>query len=425
MDGRGVPAPAAGGDKYVCDRYDPATFGPVCAFTEWDPLEEVIVGRGDNACEPDVNVDPVWKCLFQCGDLGRRGPYPKSLIDAGKAELDNLTRVLQNEGVTVRRPEIVDFHKPFNSPGSFEVPNGFNCTCPRDILMTVGNTILEAPMGLRTRFFEYQAYRPLVQEYFKEGANWVTAPKGVMRDTLYDPAYPVSDSGIERRDALAKHKHITTEAEPTFDAADCMRMGRDLFFQRSFVSNEFGIEWFRRTFSPQGYRVHTLHTEDTVPKHIDCTLVPLRPGLAVENPYRKSEERNVFTENGWRLLKSANPTPIPDQWMKQVIRPTSSWIGINIFSIDDRRIVAASHEKEVIKMLESVGAKVVPVPFQAMFYLGGAFHCATTDVRRRGDRYSYFKTIDEEEAQKDDAAKYTNYIGYHDCNQYNHQKIFA
>jgi len=418
MSCKGVPAPAE--NNMICDRYDPATFGPVCAFTEWDPLEEVIVGVGDNACEPDVDVDPVWKYLFHSDDkeLARRGPYPKKLIDTGKQELDNLARVLQNEGVTVRRPEPQKFDEPFNAPGAFKVPNGFNATCPRDVLMTVGNTILEAPMGLRSRFFEYHAYRPLIQEYFKGGSQWVTAPKGIMRDSLYTAGYPVDDKGAERRDAIAKHQHITTEAEPTFDAADWMRIGKDIICQRSFVSNEFGIEWFRRTFTPQGYRVHTMHSEDTVPKHIDCTLLPLRPGLALENPYRKFEERNMFTENGWRLLKSVTPTPQPDAWVKSVIRPTSSWIGVNIFSIDDRRIVAAEHEKDVIKQLESVGAKVIPVPFQAMFYLGGAFHCATTDVRRRGDRLSYFPELDEADKEREDKQKYSNYIGHKDMNQY-------
>eukprot|EP00755_Sulcionema_specki_P012859 Sspe_Gene.52485::Locus_29070_Transcript_2_2_Confidence_0.750_Length_917::g.52485::m.52485/K00613/GATM; glycine amidinotransferase len=122
----------------------------------------------------------------------------------------------------------------YNAPGAFKVPNGFNATCPRDILMTLGNTIIEAPMGLRSRFFEYHAYRPLIQEYFKAGSNWVTAPKGIMSDRLYDEKYPVDDKSIERRQRLAKHEYVTTEAEPIWDAADWMRMGKDIICQRSF-----------------------------------------------------------------------------------------------------------------------------------------------------------------------------------------------
>jgi len=412
----GKPAPASNSDGYICDRYDPATFGPVCAFNEWDPLEEVIVGVAERSCEPLCDVDPVWKYLFHSDDkaLASHGPYPKSLIDAARLELDNLTRVLKNEGVTVRRPESMPFEEAFSAPGAWKVPNGFNATCPRDIVFTVGNSICEAPMGLRTRFFEYHCYRPLIQEYFKAGSQWVTAPKGIMNEKLYAADYPVDETSLERRRLISQHKHITTEYEPIWDAADMMRMGKDIFFQRSFVSNEFGIEWLRRTFAPQGYRVHTLHSEDVVPKHIDCTLLPVRPGIAIENPTRKMEERHLFTENGWRLLPSAEVLPQPDQWVKSVVRPTSKWIGINFVSIDDRRIICSASEKHVIKMLESIGCKVIPVDFAAMFYLGGGFHCATTDVRRRGDRLSYFPKIDEQEAETKEKHKYTSYMGHTD-----------
>lgn len=57
---------------------------------------------------------------------------------------------------------------------------------PRDILLVIGNEIIEAPMAWRSRFFEYRAYRPLIKEYFRKGAKWTTAPKPTMSDELYD-----------------------------------------------------------------------------------------------------------------------------------------------------------------------------------------------------------------------------------------------
>lgn len=61
---------------------------------------------------------------------------------------------------------------------------------PRDILLVVGNEIIEAPMAWRARFFEYRAYRPLIKEYFKKGAKWTTAPKPTMANELYDQVRP-------------------------------------------------------------------------------------------------------------------------------------------------------------------------------------------------------------------------------------------
>lgn len=57
---------------------------------------------------------------------------------------------------------------------------------PRDILLVVGNEIIECPMAWRSRFFEYRAYRSLMKEYFLKGAKWTTAPKPQMSDELYD-----------------------------------------------------------------------------------------------------------------------------------------------------------------------------------------------------------------------------------------------
>lgn len=67
---------------------------------------------------------------------------------------------------------------------------GLYAAMPRDILLVVGNEIIEAPMAWRSRFFEYRAYRPLIKEYFKKGAKWTTAPKPTMADELYDQVRP-------------------------------------------------------------------------------------------------------------------------------------------------------------------------------------------------------------------------------------------
>ena len=47
------------------------------------------------------------------------------------AELEELCRVLEGEGVTVRRPEIGDFSKSYKMP-DFEVPTGMYAAMPRE-----------------------------------------------------------------------------------------------------------------------------------------------------------------------------------------------------------------------------------------------------------------------------------------------------
>jgi len=64
--------------------------------------------------------------------------------------------------------------------------SGMYAAMPRDILLVVGNEIIEAPMAWRARFFEYRAYRRIIKDYFNGGAKWTTAPKPTMADELYD-----------------------------------------------------------------------------------------------------------------------------------------------------------------------------------------------------------------------------------------------
>ena len=62
---------------------------------------------------------------------------------------------------------------------------GMYAAMPRDILMVIGNEIIEAPMAWRSRFFEWTAYRTLTKEYIKAGGKWTSAPKATMADELY------------------------------------------------------------------------------------------------------------------------------------------------------------------------------------------------------------------------------------------------
>lgn len=163
---------------------------------------------------------------------------------------------------------------------------------PRDVLLTVGNEIIEAPMAWRTRFFEYRPYRKLIKEYFHAGAKWSAAPKPTMSDELY----------VDEKEFIvgAYDEFVTTEFEPVFDAAEFTRIGTDLFVQRSQVTNQFGIEWMRRHLGDK-YKIHVLDFQDKNAMHIDGTFVPLGPGKILANPRRPcitGEKQTTFTYEG-------------------------------------------------------------------------------------------------------------------------------
>ena len=209
---------------------------PVCAYNEWDPLEEVIVGRVEGAHMPPMtievkaNTNKEWWDFFQ-KNSGK--PFPAEHLKKAVEEVEEMCNILQHEGVTVRRPEALDHSKVYTTPDFSS--SGLYAAMPRDFLMVVGDELIEAPMAWRSRFFEYRAYRPLIKEYFSQGAKWTAAPKPQMSDELYDQNYPVEKSAEDRQKLVSKGKFVTTEFEPCFDAADFMRAGTDIFAQRSQV----------------------------------------------------------------------------------------------------------------------------------------------------------------------------------------------
>jgi glycine amidinotransferase len=349
----------------------PATASPVLSYNEWDPLEEVILGVADGAAVPPWNPmlsmtmpEEQWEFFRTAG--GR--PFPDEVLDAARRDLDGLAALLEREGVTVRSPERTDHARPFATP-DWASPSGLYAAMPRDVLLVVGDEIIEAPMAWRCRYFEVHAYRALIAGYFRAGARWTAAPKPALREQQY--------AGAEGA------RFCVTEHEPTFDAADFIRCGDHLFAQRSHVTNGFGIEWLRRHLAP-AFEVVEIETNDPHPMHLDATLMPLAPGKLLANPERLPVVPPHF--RNWEVRYAPPPSPGP-----RTLYMSSDWISMNVLSLDERRVIVESRETALMDLLRGWGIDPIPCAFRGFNALGGSFHCATADVRRRGTLQSYFE----------------------------------
>uniref|UniRef100_A0A8B9JGU7 Glycine amidinotransferase n=1 Tax=Astyanax mexicanus TaxID=7994 RepID=A0A8B9JGU7_ASTMX len=288
--------------------------------------------------------------------------FPEEHLKKAIAEIEEMCNILRHEGVTVQRPEPIDWSVEYKTPDF--TSTGMYAAMPRDILMVVGNEIIEAPMAWRARFFEYRAYRPLIKEYFRRGAKWTTAPKPTMADELYDQ--------------VDMWKYISTDMH-------CQHSAQFLMFRCWQVTNFLGIEWMRRHLAPH-YKVHIISFKDPNPMHIDATFNIIGPGLVLSNPDRPCRQIEMFKKAGWTVVKP--PTPlIPDDhplWM------SSKWLSMNVLMLDEKRVMVDANESTIQKMFENLGIKTIKVSIRHANSLGGGFHCWTTDVRRRGTLQSYF-----------------------------------
>ncbi|KER02753.1 amidinotransferase [Photorhabdus temperata] len=362
-------------DSNLIDR-DSKISSPVNSFNEWDPLEEVIVGVVDGARFPSwhMSLEPVLPenqvATFQ-RHAGRS--FPQEQIEAASRELEEFVHILESEGVTVRRPEPQDQSLVFGAPGWSST--GLYCAMPRDVLLVIGDDIIECPLAWRSRYFETAAYKTLLKDYFKQGAKWSSGPKPQLIDEQYN--FEWDQPNGKDRVPLA-----VTEFEPTFDAADFIRCGRDIIAQKSHVTNEFGIEWLRRHLGDD-YRIHVFEFNDDSPMHIDATFVPMAPGKLLINPKKVLKVPELF--KGWDVLYAPEPV-IPDN---HPLYMTSKWINMNILMLDEKRVIVEKQDEPMIAAMKRWGFTPIPCNFRNFNSFGGSFHCATVDVRRRGSLQSY------------------------------------
>jgi glycine amidinotransferase len=306
------------------------------------------------------------------GQAGRS--FPPHQIEAARRELEEFVRILQGEGVTVRRPEPIPQRTTYSTLEWSST--GMYAAMPRDALLVVGDEIIECPMAWRSRYYESLAYRPLLKEYFRGGARWSAGPKPELSQQQYDQDW--TDPGDE-----APARLVVTEFEPTFDAADFTRCGRDIIAQKSNVTNDFGIEWLRRHLG-DAYRIHVFEFNDPHPMHIDATLVPMAPGKLLINPERVPMVPKMF--KGWDVMAAPEPI-IPDEHPMYM---TSKWINMNILMLDEERVIVERQDEPMISAMRKFGFTPIPCKFRNFNSFGGSFHCATLDVRRRGTLTSYF-----------------------------------
>ena len=343
----------------------------VNVHNEWDPLEEMIVGIADGAQVP--RADRGLFALDYCTHVESpsdipSGPYDPKIIEETNEDLDGFVDVLVQHGVKVRRPAATDHKKTFGTP-DWNTDGEYNY-CPRDVLLPIGQTIIETPMALRSRYFEAFAYREMLLEYFSSGANWISAPKPRLRDETYN-VRPSSGS-------------IINNLEPIFDAANVLRLGKDILYLVSCSGNRLGLEWLRRVLG-ETYRVHAVEGvyEGT---HIDTTISLIRPGLVVMNPERIRPDQVPAIFAKWKILWCPEMVDTGYAWSYP---RASIWQGMNLIMINPRVAVVNELQTALIAQLQQHDVEVIPLPMRHARDLSGGFHCVSVDVRRKGTLEDY------------------------------------
>ena len=369
----------------------------VNSHNEWDTLKEIIVGRAESiACLIFPTSDPVGEETRQAAYALARKAYPDYFLDEVNEDLEELCGVIEEFGAKVYRPNIHDSHKIYSTPHWSACGN--NIYNMRDLHLVVGNTVIESPSHERHRLYEATGLYDIWYEYFQEGFRWIAGPKPRLEGD-YKMPIPFSENGRQLT-GLAENEII-------FEAANTVRMGKDLLYLVSASGNYLGAKWLQSVLGEE-YTVHTTQ-EIYRSSHIDSTVLCLRPGLVLMNGYRVNEDNCPAILEKWDKIYFHDILPFPEEavaFQKNVRRGvheelakmgiesnmhdvSSEWIGMNVLSLDPETVVVDKRQIKLIHALEQWKLTVVPINFRHSYFMGG-IHCSTLDTIRDSKFESYF-----------------------------------
>ena len=296
---------------------------------EWGKLKQVVVGSADFANWP--STDPVFareneKTTWKATPVPS-GPVPQQLIDETNEDLEKLVDALKKENVEVLRPDTMNFQ---------ELGGMYNY-CPRDRLIVAGSELVDCSMMYPCRNMEIDAL-PMVTG---QASKIHRMPK---------------DQGM------------------TLDAANVCRLGNDWLYLLSASGNMAAYEWLCEQFPDQNIEAVNFYAG----VHIDSTIVPIREGLALINGTRVTPATLPRALRDWQCVY-IDDVVAQDFYQYPY---ASRWIALNMLMVNPNLAVVDKHQKELIKILNSLKVDVIMLELRHSRTLGGGFHCVTLDLIR-------------------------------------------
>jgi glycine amidinotransferase/scyllo-inosamine-4-phosphate amidinotransferase 1 len=387
------------------------------SHNEWDRLKEIIVGsaKGTKAVLTWPYPDPIPEEVGRKAAKLAEQAHPKWFAEEVEEDLDGLANVISQFGAKVHRPTVHDISRMYSTP--FWQSTGNNIYNVRDLHLVVGNTVIESPSYLRSRYFEAMALYDIWYDYFETGFKWISGPRPRLDRAVVEAYYRSDDERkltqedmrfMELTGGRLEKLHKLNENEIVFEAANTVRMGRDLLYLVSSSGNYKSAKWLQSVLGDE-YRVHT--TEDIYrSSHIDSTVLCLRPGLVMLNSTRVNERNCPKLFDKWEKVYFEDVAPTSEaelDFQKNVRDPlakqiealgfqtnlndmSSPWVGMNLLSLDPNTVVVDRRQINLMNLLEKKRFTVVPVRMRHIYTQGGGIHCATLDTVRESKLESYF-----------------------------------
>lgn len=330
---------------------------------EWDKLNSIVVGTAHGArfpIEDTVFAQQAITTSWEETPLPQ-GTFNNKVQTEATQDIRKLIMMLKAIDVEVYRPIRLNFETTL-STYDWETDGMYNY-CPRDLLLVIGNKVIECPMTYRSRQFETRAYEDIKRKAMTNGAVWIAAPKPTL---LEDEVY------------IQDGKTVLTEEYPIFDAANVCRLGKDLLYLVSSTGNYMGAEWLQSVLGAE----YTVHIIDNLYSgvHIDSTITPLKEGVVLLNGSRINENNYPKVFKDWKRIYLQEDEIVKQYYYKYPY--ASKWIAMNLLVVEPGLLIMESGQPYLQGKLEANGFECLTTDMRMARTLGGGIHCVTLDLNR-------------------------------------------
>ncbi len=364
------------------------------SYTEFGKLQEIIVGN-----ELKLNkrlMDFTFKNMYRdnlikfdnyCTDI-KEYQISSSLIEERIQDLNNFQKTLEGYGVLVHRPNELTKLENIITPDFQTSTSAANNV--RDIVLAYGDNIIETPLLVRNRQFENNLLHDIFKKKMTDGSNWIKAPYTKMdNDGTLD-----LESWTNERDF--SNIDFNSRYEMGMDAANCIKIGKDIICNVSTYNHYLGYLWLKRVL-PEA-NIHQIKIADS---HIDGSLMPLRPGVFLSNNFGYTvsylRERLPKKFKNWDIIipevteSYYHEDEMYDKFNENLDFHLASSRGmdINVLSLDEKRVFTLDRAIKTQDILDKHGFEPIPIKLRHGEVFAGGLHCATLDLKRDDERIDY------------------------------------
>jgi hypothetical protein len=348
-------------------------------YTEYDPLEEVIVADSYDPGEldhlfPDIPLDSF-----------------NRILEETKEDFNNLADFLTKGGISVKRPEILKYPDHIAMSG-FDVKFPMGPTVPRDQYKVQGKTILQTYTSLTDRYFDGLSFYKIFSELFSQGYNWISQPAPLLVPVMPEDLWYCNGGPYhsELRDRLLFH------------TATMFPVGDKIIINSRGPGNDLGFKWLKRNL-PEFTFVENHGTRSENFGHIDHGFIMIDDETVIHGgiDWVPVSLRHLRLIDAEQFVPKPQTAQYKQDYIEAGGRYNISWVekyldnwrgynqdvcfDLNVLIIDRHNIVFGRALPNLFKFLKTFGIDCHVCEQRHMLFWEGGIHCSTLDTKRRGN----------------------------------------